>query len=275
MATMTTNERINSVAKTATIEGDKQVNTHTNRQIAVNKESKMKITTSKLIRWAGLSAMVAGIFYVAVGLFHPVETLSTVTTTQWIIVHVLATAMCFFGVLGMAGLYARQVKAAGWLGLAGFLLFSLFYALTAPFTFTEALILQPLAIKAPTFVESFLGMFNGHAGEMNLDILATLYSLSGVVYILGGGLFGIATIRAGILSRWAAGLLAVGVVLSPLASLLPEEHKALVAVPVGLAVAWLGYSLWSERRAPATGSVPTTEPVPGTVSPQLLQTAAE
>ena len=33
--------------------------------------------------------------------------------------------MCFFGLLGMAGLYARQAEKSGWLGLAGFLLFSL------------------------------------------------------------------------------------------------------------------------------------------------------
>ena len=69
----------------------------------------MKTTVSNLIRWAGLSAMVAGIFYIAVGIFHPLENLLTVTTTQWAIVHVLAVAMSFFGVLGITGIYARQV----------------------------------------------------------------------------------------------------------------------------------------------------------------------
>ena len=229
----------------------------------------MKPTASKLIRWAGLSAMVAGIFYVVVGLFHPLETLSSVTTPRWIIVHSLATAMCFFGPLGLAGLYARQVKETGWLGLAGFLLLSLFYALTAPYTFAEAIILPLWATAAPAFVEGFLGIFNGHPGEMNLGALATVYKLSGIVYILGGLLFGIATLRAGILPRWAAGLLAVGAALSPVAALLPHEYKALVAVPVGLAVAWLGYALWAERREQASA------PVPGRGIPQLRPTAAE
>ncbi|MBA3946703.1 MAG: hypothetical protein H0X37_19340 [Herpetosiphonaceae bacterium] len=96
-----------------------------------------------------------------------------------------------------------------------------------------------------------------------------LYTLSGVVYILGGLLFGIATLRAGILSRWAAGLLAVGAALSPAASLLPHEYKALVAVPVGFALAWLGYVLWAERREH------TVQPVPGRASPQLRPTTAE
>src|SRR3712207_5893727 len=171
-----------------------------NRQTAViqgnNKERTMKPTASKLIRWAGLAAMVAGIFYVVIGLFHPLETLSSATTPQWIIVHALATAMCFFGMLGMAGVYARQVKAVGWPGLAGYLLFSLFYALTAPYTFAEAVILPLWATTAPTFVEGFLGIFNGHPGEMNLAVLAALYKLSEIVYIFGGLLFGFATFRA-------------------------------------------------------------------------------
>src|SRR5690242_4413344 len=106
---------------------------NTNHQTTVNqehnKESNMKITASKLIRWAGLAAMVAGICYVVVGIFHPPNILSSVTTTQWVMVHVLATAMCFFGILGMAGLYARQAEKSGWLGLAGFVLLSLWFVL--------------------------------------------------------------------------------------------------------------------------------------------------
>jgi hypothetical protein len=227
------------------------------------------MNTRNLIRWAGVSAMLAGIFYVIVGMFHPLETLSTVTTTQWVIVHVLAVAMSFFGLLGITGIYARQVKEAGWLGLAGYVLLSLWLVLLVPFTFTEVFILPQLATEAPAFVESFLGMFNRHPGEMNLGAIKTLWDLDGVVYMIGGLLFGIATFRAGILSRWAAGLLAVGTALAPVAELLPLEYKAFVAVPVGLALASLGYALWSERREQAA------QPVPGRVSPQLLQTAAE
>jgi hypothetical protein len=214
--------------------------------------------------------MLAGIFYVVVGLFHPLETLSSATTPRWIIVHALATAMCFFGLLGMAGLYARQVKAAGWLGLAGYLLLSLFYALTAPYTFAEAVILPLWATTAPTFVEGFLGLFNGHPGEMNLGALPTLYALAGFGYVLGGLLFGLATFRAGILPRWAAGLLAIAAV-SPLllASLFPHPLDRILAVPMGLALAWLGYALWSERREHAS------DPVSGQARPLVIPTAVK
>ena len=84
--------------------------------------------------------------------------LASVTTTPWAIVTSLTTAMCFFGLLGMTGLYARQVKKAGWLGLAGYLLLSLWLVLIMGFTFAEAFILPLLATAAPTFVEGFLGM---------------------------------------------------------------------------------------------------------------------
>src|SRR4028118_751073 len=215
----------------------------------------MKPTASSLIRWAGLSAMVAGIIFVVIQPIHPLDVLSSVTTTQWVIIQSLKTAMCLLGLLGLAGLYARQVKETGWLGLAGYLLFSLFFAHTLAFAFAEAFILPQLATEAPTFVEGFLGIFNGHASEVNLGALPTFYAIAGFGYVLGGLLFGIATLRAGILPRWAAGLLAVGAVLPILlSSLVPHPLDRTFAVPVGIALAWLGYALWSARGAQAADS---------------------
>ena len=233
------------------------------------KESKMKPTASNLIRWAGLSAIVAGTIFVVIQPIHPLDVLSSVTTDRWAIIQSLKTAMCLFGLLGLAGLYARQVNEAGWLGLAGYLLFSLFYAHTIAFAFTEAFILPQLATTAPTFVESFLGIFNGHPGEMDLGALPALYAVAGFGYVLGGLLFGIATFRAGILPRWAAGLLAGGAVAPLVLAQLPHPLDRTFAVPVGLALVWLGYALWSERREQAA------EPLPGTGSPRFRQTAAE
>jgi len=225
-----------------------------NRQTTI-KENKMKITAAHLIRWAGLSAMLAGICYVLVGMFHPLDVLSSVTTTRWIVVHILANAMSFFGLLGLAGLYARQAEKSGWLGLAGYLLFSLWLVLILGFTFVEVFILPVLATTAPTFVEGWLGMFHGTASQINLGALPMVWTLSGPVYILGGLLFGIATFRARILPRWAGILLAIGTTFGPVAILFPPEYQPKVAVPVGLALVWLGYALWSERREPAAEPV--------------------
>ena len=43
--------------------------------------------------------------------------------------------------------------------------------------------------------------------------------------------------------------LAVGALLIPLGAFVPPVYQSLVMVPIGLAVAWLGYALWSERTA--------------------------
>jgi hypothetical protein len=229
----------------------------------------MKITAPSLIRWSGLAALVAGICFVVLGLLHPPNVLSSVTTTRWEIVHSLALAMSLFGLLGMMGLYARQVKEAGWLSLAGFLLLSLWLVLILPFTFFEVFFLPLLATEAPTFAEGFLGIFTGSASEIDFGALPALWQLSSVLLLLGGLVFGIATFRAGVLSRWASGLLAVAAALTPAAFLLPHAIQPLVAVPLGAGLAWLGYALFSERREQAS------EPVPGLESTQLPQTVAE
>jgi len=237
-----------STKTTAGIE-DKHMNT--NRQTAI-KESKMKITSSKVIRWLGLAAMGSGLIYVAIQPIHPTDILSSVTTTQWAIVHYLSLTMDFLGLLGMAGLYARQVNKVGWLGLAGYLLFSLFYALALAFHFVEAFISPVLATEAPKFVAGLLGMVTGTPSEVSLGAIPIVYGLLGISYLLGGVLFGIATFRAGILPRWAGGLLAIGAALTLAGALIPHPFDRIFAVPVGLALAWLGYSLLSERREQVT-----------------------
>jgi hypothetical protein len=227
------------------------------------------MNTQNLIRWAGLSLIVAGICFVVVGLLHPPNILSSVSTSRWVIVHAVAIAMSLFGLPGITGVYARQAHAAGWLGLAGYLLFSLWLVLFLAFTFFEVFILPLLATEAPTFAAGFLAIFTGSAVEMNVGVLAGLWGLSDTLFLFGGLVFGIATFRARILSRWAAGALITGWALAPASALLPDELRPLVAVPIGFAIAWLGYALWSERRAHAS------EPVPGRASPQLSRTGAE
>ena len=51
----------------------------------------------------------------------------------------------------------------------------------------------------------------------------------------------------------------------------PHQIARLAAVPMGIALVWLGYSLWSERREKAIAS----EPLPGRGSPQLRPTGGK
>jgi hypothetical protein len=216
----------------------------------MNNNGKISIKESKtnLMRWAGVSAMLAGLCFIVVGMFHPVNVPSSVTTATWINVHIFAVAMGFFGLFGMAGLYARQAEKSGWLGLAGFVLFSLWLGLMMPFSFVESFILPSLATESPAFVEGFLGMFTGIPSEIDLGVLPTLWNISGPLYIFGPLLFGIATFRARVLPRWAGALLVIGAVLVPVGALVPPEYQPRIMLPAGLALAWLGYALFSERR---------------------------
>ena len=220
------------------------------------KESKPKTAPLALTRLAGLSAVAAGLCFIVIGLFHPENVPSSVTTATWTNVHIVATVMGLFGLFGMAGLYTRQAAKAGWLGLAGFLMFSIWLALIMVFSFVEAFILPQLANESPAFVAGFLGMFTGIASTVDLGVLPTLWQISGPLFIVGPLLFAIATFRAAILPRGAAGLLALAAVLIPTGSFLPPAHEPLVMVPVGLAIAWLGYALFSERRMTTSAALP-------------------
>ena len=229
----------------------------------------MKVTASSLIRWSGLAALVAGLIFALIQPIHPPDVVASVDTSAWAIITPLKTAMCLLFLIGITGIYAGQVNQAGWLGLAGFLLSFVCWWLQSSFVFAEAFLAPPLASTAPGFVDGLLGISWGHTGSIDLGALPGLYGLLGILYMLGGLLFGIATLRAGVLPRWPAGLLAVAALLTPAAALLPHAIQRLAAIPVALAIAWLGYALLTERRARAS------ESAPGTGSPQPGQIAAE
>jgi hypothetical protein len=229
----------------------------------------MKPTSASLIRWTGLAAMGAGIIFAVIQPIHPLDVLESVTTTRWVVIQSFKFAMCFLGLFAMVGLYARQVKETGWLGLAGYLLFSLFYALTSAFVFLEAFVLPLLATQAPKFIEGFLSIINGATSEVSLGALPLLYAAGTVGYVLGGLLFGIAMFRAHVLPRWATALFAAGAVLPLVLGMLPHPLNRTFAVPMGVALVGLGYALWSERRAPVA------QPLPGEAMAQLRPSVAK
>jgi hypothetical protein len=234
--------------------------------------TKGKISTrqgkTNLMRWAGLSAILAGLCFLVIGIFHPENVPSAVTTATWVNAHIAAFALGFFGLFGMAGLYARQAEKTGWLGLAGFLLFTLWMTLVSGFSLVEAFVLPKLVTESPAFVESFLGMFSGVPSQVDLGILPTLWNISGPMYILGLLLFGIATVRARVLPRWAGLLLALNIVWAPLGAVLPPAYQSMIMIPIGIGMAGLGYALFSERHEKASELSPTrsTQPEPSNIA---------
>ena len=57
-------------------------------------------------------------------------------------------------------------------------------------------------------------------------------------------------------------LLAVGSALTPVAALFPPELEPKIMIPIGLALAWLGYALFAERREKASEPAPVRSAQP-------------
>lgn len=218
--------------------------------------SQKTFPTNTLLRWTGLAAIAAGAIFAGIQPIHPPDVLASVTTTPWAIVIGFKFAMCLLFLVGITGLYIKQASKAGWLGLAGFVLLILSWWLQTGFVFVEAFVLPVLADVAPSFVSSLLGMVNANSPvEMDVGPLGPVYAFIGICYMLGGLVFGIATIRAGVLPRLPAIVLAVAAVATPFAVLLPHEIQRFAAIPFGFAIAWLGCTLWSVRVAPTRPEV--------------------
>ena len=217
----------------------------------------MQITTTTLTRAAGLAAVASGTLFIAVQVKHPEITLDFVTTTEWKVRQAMKIAMATLALVGIAGMYLRQVRQIGVLGLVGYLLFSLGY-LAMLCLETIALVVTPtIAESSPEYVNGVVAVATNSGSTADLGLFGPLSMIVGAGYILGGLLFGIALFRAGILARWAAALLAVAAVATMAPLLLPMANQRLFAVPNGIAMIGLGWSLWREQRSAATEFVPS------------------
>jgi hypothetical protein len=207
----------------------------------------MKVTGPGLIRATGLIAVLAGALFVIVQIIHPPETVEAVASDAWPIVHYLTFAMLTFFVVGVTGIYARQVEKLGWLGLAGFIVLNIGLLLNIAGAAIEAFVEPLLATSNPEFVAAFNAMVMGTPYDVALGAIPMVWALSSAAFVLGALVFGVANLRAGILSRWASGIFAFGLAVGlPVATLLGNVRLA--AVPISIGLAWLGYSLWSEGR---------------------------
>lgn len=209
----------------------------------------MSITSSTLTRTAAVAATLAGLAYIVVQFIHPADVIASLSTQAWVNVHVLSFTEAVLAAVGITGIYLRQVRQFGVLGLIGYLMFGFFFILQAAFNFAEALIAPLIAVNAPQLAVDFVGLFGRAALVTDLGPLAALPQVGAILYIGGALLFGVAIIRARILSRGAGILLIVAAAVTPVAgALLPHALERMAAVPMGLAIAWLGISLWADQR---------------------------
>lgn len=212
----------------------------------ITPEMKSVAVSTKFMRWAGLAAIVTGFIYLAVQLIHPSDTFGSVTTARWSVTHILSIVMDMLALIALTGIYAKQAHKTGIFGFIGYFLFSLFFALSLAFHFIEAFVFPVLASEAPKFVEGLQGLVTRQQSAVSLGAIPTVYMIVGISYLLGGVLLGTAIFRAAVLPRWAGGLLAIGALVTMLGAVIPHPIDRIMAVPVGLALIWLGWALSRE-----------------------------
>ncbi|MHA6782034.1 hypothetical protein ACVGOW_13750 [Pseudonocardia saturnea] len=214
----------------------------------------MTMTTTTLTRAAGLAAVAAGVLFGAVQIGHPHLDAAFATTTEYAVRETVKLLFAALALAGITGMYLRQVRQAGVLGLLGYLLFGTGLLLVLSVQVIGLGVLPSLASSEPGFVDDVLAVAGGGHATGEVGLFSTLSLVSGFAYIGGGLLFGAALFRAAILARWAAALLAVGTAATAAIPLLPMINPRLFAIPVGVALAGLGYSLWSNTPRAASQS---------------------
>ena len=218
----------------------------------------MTVTTTSLNRAAGIAAAVAGAIFIGVQINHPPMLVSSVETTEWALRNTAKVVMAALALAGITGMYLRQVRQMGVLGLVGYLLFSAGFLVILSIAFVAAYVLPSIAHTSPGYVQDVLTAAEGGAPTGDIGLLQGARALSGIGYLVGGLVFGIALFRARVLARWAAALLAVATSATAALAVLPASFDRPMAVPAGVALIGLGVSLWrDQRRAAPTVSAGT------------------
>jgi hypothetical protein len=212
----------------------------------------MTITPATLIRSAAVAAVAAGLIFIGVQIGHPHSDVAAVTTTEWAVRNSLKVLMAALALAGITGMYLRQVKQIGLLGLVGYLIFGAGYLTIMSVAFVSAYVLPSIAETDPGYVNDVLAAATNGSATGDIGLMQAALNVSGITFLAGGLVFGIALYRARVLARWAAALLAIASVLTVMLAVLPDAFYRFLAFPNSIAMIGLGYSLWLTTRIETT-----------------------
>lgn len=216
----------------------------------------MSITSTALTRATGVAAVAAGVLFVGVQIGHPHLDVTTVDTTQMLIRDSVKVLMAALALVGITGMYLRQVRQTGVLGLLGYALLGIGYLTILSTSFLAAYVLPALAGRDPRYVDQVLfAATSGNGGAdtgVDIGLLQAAFGVQGIGYLAGGIVFGVALYRARVLARWAAALLAVSGLVTVALAAMPDAFYRLLAVPNAIALIGLGWSLWRATRTDST-----------------------
>jgi hypothetical protein len=218
-----------------------------------------------LFRLSGLALLIALPLQILGSVLHPAsEQVVDVLKPTYGPAHVILFASWMFALLGLTGFYVRQANRAGVLGLIGFVATMFAAAYTLYLLLYEAYATPLLARHEATQVLIGPGGPLAHGA-------GALGPLTGLLSLLAFPLFGIATVRAGVLPRLAGWLQIISLPVLFLSNIFlpldaPNPFPGISAnsfmyylVFLGYAVG--GYALW-------TGKERVREPAPRSDAPQ-------
>jgi hypothetical protein len=202
------------------------------------------MSSSTLYRLSGIGLLMGGLLATLGTLIQGFSN-DNLLSPLWIPAGLAVLIGEMFFLLGLPGLYTRQAHKAGVIGLVGFILFFLSALLLGIGTSTLYIFIFPwLTQNAPKLAD----------GPSALNFF---FPLAGLLNLIGALLFGVATIRAGILSRAATILLLVAAVLGFAANFVPlPSISSITTALTFIALAWFGYTLISKQRVEAQVASP-------------------
>jgi hypothetical protein len=205
------------------------------------------MATPKLVRLAGLAAILGSAVLALFPVLHPNHDAAGYTSPLWIPAHLTPHVAAITYLFALPAIFARQGQRNGKLGLAAYVLATIGTAQLLMLAWVEL------------FIMPFLGL-NGFDLDgpppPGIEVAGPLMNLS---LGLGYFLLGLSIVRARVLPRGAGTLLMIaaptfslggmllGLILGPGAPDLFFASTALFA----LAMAWVGFGLWQQpaRRA--------------------------
>ena len=201
------------------------------------------MSSSSLMRWSGMAAMVAGPLTALFALLHPAAVSShTMLQTPWVAEHTLGIVAMSLVLLGLLGIQARHALRADRLAWIGFTLALVGTAYLVGDLRFDAYLFPIIAQEAPELTAI--------PGPLFTESTAVIIPLTEVLFFgLGFVLLGLAIMRIGQWPRWAGLLLVVGAPLFIVGPPISWLVFALGAILFGIGFSWLGFVVWSAPQA--------------------------
>lgn len=212
-----------------------------------------KASTTRLIRWSGLTSLVAGTLYAIGAILHPVgETMEAVMSSNWVPSHLVYWVSAVLLLFALAGIYSLLAKDTGWLGLISFILAFIGTSLVSSILLFVATVLPLIAAEAPVIFDQAITI---------PDYLVPVFFFG---FGLGWVLLGTVIMRSAILPRWSGLLLLIGVLLfgasesGVFETLISHWMVTVGDLVFSCGLIWIGYSIWSEKHEVMPIEVPET-----------------